>query len=228
MAARSHQTPRSPASLRASSRRSKPATCPAPAPWHRGFGAGPLPSFESARRKANHPPGLAVTDRRHLGVPNCARTRSRPSRRPRRPGRAVAQPLAPVSALRWPLAGSRGLRATRQDAPQRPAGWVPASNPPPPSRRRLHPATGSSGQGAAWRVFSPARRRPRRVQRYCAAVMNSRKVSHQTTTARYCDRSTPGASGSMKLSKVFTSPTRSMRGLTRSNAASSSTNSGER
>lgn len=78
------------------------------------------------------------------------------------------------------------------------------------------------------------RKSPRRLRlngqnyRYCAAVMNSLKVSHHTITVLNFVRSTPCGTGTMKLLNVFTSPTRSIWGLRRLNSASVSTNSGDR
>jgi hypothetical protein len=62
-------------------------------------------------------------------------------------------------------------------------------------------------------------------QRYCAAEMNSPKVSHHTSTVLYCAMSTPSGTSAMKPSKVLMSPMRGEAAFSGRKPASSSTNS---
>ena len=64
--------------------------------------------------------------------------------------------------------------------------------------------------------------------RYFAAVMNWLNDSHHTMTVLYREGSTPCGTTTRKLSKVFTSPTRTMLSFRRLKSVSVSTNSGER
>lgn len=90
------------------------------------------------------------------------------------------------------------------------------------SRSSAGPAGGGHGADA----FD--RRRMTTLYLYLAAVMNWLNDSHQTMTVVNWPGSIAGGTGTMKLWKVFTSPTRTIWGLRRAKSASVSTNSGDR